>query len=89
MSSTLKASENPLVFPLSSLVVVGSSRLAFTVTGQMANPFAVGAFRSTGNGYSLKDKNEAKTDKTKHENGKSVKSQNQSQSQSQRSKPRT
>ncbi|GKE91963.1 hypothetical protein Tco_1573058, partial [Tanacetum coccineum] len=30
-----------------------------------------------GNGYSLKDKNEAKTDKTEHENGKSVKSQNQ------------
>ncbi|GJR72416.1 retrovirus-related pol polyprotein from transposon TNT 1-94 [Tanacetum coccineum] len=28
-----------------------------------------------GIGYSLKDKNEAKTDKTKHENGKSVKSQ--------------
>ncbi|GJR79317.1 hypothetical protein Tco_0150102 [Tanacetum coccineum] len=34
-----------------------------------------------GNGYSLKDKNDAKTDKTEHENGKSVKSQNQSQSQ--------
>ncbi|GJX36319.1 putative ribonuclease H-like domain-containing protein [Tanacetum coccineum] len=33
------------------------------------------------NEYSLKDKNEAKTDKTEHENGKSVKSQNQSQSQ--------
>ncbi|GKC53337.1 multidrug resistance-associated protein 5 [Tanacetum coccineum] len=33
-----------------------------------------------GNGYSLKDKNKAKTDKTEHENGKSVKSQNQSQS---------
>ncbi|GJV26595.1 hypothetical protein Tco_1379290 [Tanacetum coccineum] len=32
-----------------------------------------------GNGYSLKDKNEAKTDKTEHENGKSVKSQSQSQ----------
>ncbi|GJZ50549.1 hypothetical protein Tco_0604739 [Tanacetum coccineum] len=29
-----------------------------------------------GNGYSLKDKNEAKTDKTEHENGKSVKNQN-------------
>ncbi|GJZ56390.1 hypothetical protein Tco_0611583 [Tanacetum coccineum] len=30
-------------------------------------------------GYSLKDKNKAKTDKTKHGNGKSVKSQSQSQ----------
>ncbi|GKA99721.1 hypothetical protein Tco_0827715 [Tanacetum coccineum] len=30
---------------------------------------------NTGNGYSLKDKNKAKTKKTKHENGKSVKSQ--------------
>ncbi|GKC70060.1 hypothetical protein Tco_1115943 [Tanacetum coccineum] len=28
-----------------------------------------------GNGYSLKDKNEAKTDKTEHGNGRSVKSQ--------------
>ncbi|GJV80458.1 reverse transcriptase domain-containing protein [Tanacetum coccineum] len=36
---------------------------------------------NVGNEYSLKDKNEAKTDKTEHENGKSVKSQNQSQSQ--------
>ncbi|GJW18403.1 hypothetical protein Tco_0025839 [Tanacetum coccineum] len=32
-----------------------------------------------GNGYSLKDKNEAKTDKTEHGNEKSVKSQSQSQ----------
>ncbi|GJZ53863.1 hypothetical protein Tco_0608748, partial [Tanacetum coccineum] len=32
-----------------------------------------------GNEYSLNDKNEAKTDKTEHENGKSVKSQSQSQ----------
>ncbi|GKE85000.1 hypothetical protein Tco_1558742, partial [Tanacetum coccineum] len=32
-----------------------------------------------GNGYSLKDKNEAKTDITEHGNGKSVKSQIQSQ----------
>ncbi|GJS85977.1 hypothetical protein Tco_0752518 [Tanacetum coccineum] len=32
-----------------------------------------------GNGYSLKDKNNAKTDKTEHRNGKSVKSQSQSQ----------
>ncbi|GJT57743.1 zf-CCHC domain-containing protein, partial [Tanacetum coccineum] len=32
-----------------------------------------------GNGYSLKDKNEAKTAKTEHENEKSVKSQSQSQ----------
>ncbi|GJY49846.1 hypothetical protein Tco_0439802, partial [Tanacetum coccineum] len=32
-----------------------------------------------GNGYLLKDKNKAKTDKTEHENGKSVKSQSQSQ----------
>ncbi|GJZ35860.1 retrovirus-related pol polyprotein from transposon TNT 1-94 [Tanacetum coccineum] len=31
--------------------------------------------KSESNGYSLKDKNEAKTDKTEHENGKSVKSQ--------------
>ncbi|GKA79797.1 reverse transcriptase domain-containing protein [Tanacetum coccineum] len=31
------------------------------------------------NGYSLKDKNNAKTDKTEHRNGKSVKSQSQSQ----------
>ncbi|GKA53939.1 hypothetical protein Tco_0752888, partial [Tanacetum coccineum] len=38
-----------------------------------------------GIGYSLKDKNEAKTDKTKHGIGKSVKSQ----SQSERSKPKT
>ncbi|GJR60077.1 hypothetical protein Tco_1502239 [Tanacetum coccineum] len=30
-----------------------------------------------GNGYSLKDKNKAKTDKTEHGNGKSVKSQSQ------------
>ncbi|GKB01854.1 hypothetical protein Tco_0829898 [Tanacetum coccineum] len=34
---------------------------------------------STGNGYSLKDKNKAKIDKTEHGNGKSVKSQSQSQ----------
>ncbi|GJV41254.1 hypothetical protein Tco_1419694 [Tanacetum coccineum] len=38
-----------------------------------------------GNGYSLKDKNEAKSDKTEHENGKSVKSQSRSQ---RRVKPR-
>ncbi|GJX26887.1 reverse transcriptase domain-containing protein [Tanacetum coccineum] len=35
------------------------------------------ASRARGNGYSLKDKNEAKTDKTEHGNGKSVKSQSQ------------
>ncbi|GJT67116.1 hypothetical protein Tco_1018596 [Tanacetum coccineum] len=40
-----------------------------------------------GNGYSLKDKNKAKTDKTEHGNGKSVKSQ--SQSQKSKSKPKT
>ncbi|GJV04908.1 plasma membrane-associated cation-binding protein 1-like protein [Tanacetum coccineum] len=46
--------------------------------------------KAAGNRYSLKDKNEAKTDKTEHENGKSVKSQNQSQSrsQSEKSKPK-
>ncbi|GKA30959.1 hypothetical protein Tco_0717264 [Tanacetum coccineum] len=35
-----------------------------------------------GNEYSLKDKNKAKTEKTKHENGKSVKSQQKSKSKS-------
>ncbi|GJU48441.1 reverse transcriptase domain-containing protein [Tanacetum coccineum] len=34
------------------------------------------------NGYSLKDKNKGKTDKTRHENGKSVKSQNQRRKES-------
>ncbi|GJU95752.1 hypothetical protein Tco_1320508 [Tanacetum coccineum] len=47
LSSTLIASENSLVCPLGSLVVVGSSRHGFTVTGQMANPFAVSALGST------------------------------------------
>ncbi|GJZ31764.1 hypothetical protein Tco_0576811 [Tanacetum coccineum] len=36
-------------------------------------------FCDTGNGYSLKDKNEVKTDKTEHRNGMSVKSKNKSQ----------
>ncbi|GKF92978.1 hypothetical protein Tco_0279697, partial [Tanacetum coccineum] len=47
LSSTLKASENSLIFPLGSLVIVGSSRLAFAVPGRMASPLAVGAFGST------------------------------------------
>ncbi|GJX66562.1 hypothetical protein Tco_0300905 [Tanacetum coccineum] len=38
LSSTLKGSENSFIFPLGSLVVVGSSRLASVVLGQMANP---------------------------------------------------
>ncbi|GKB80856.1 hypothetical protein Tco_0947751 [Tanacetum coccineum] len=45
-----------------------------------------------GNGYSLKDKNKAKTDKMEHGNGKSVKSQkskSESKIQSERSKPKT
>ncbi|GKE61155.1 hypothetical protein Tco_1511522, partial [Tanacetum coccineum] len=46
LSSTLKASENSFICPLGSLVVVGSSRLAFTVPGRMTYPLAVGAFRS-------------------------------------------
>ncbi|GJX10588.1 hypothetical protein Tco_0200447 [Tanacetum coccineum] len=41
--------------------------------------------KRTGNEYSLKDKNEAKTDKTEHGNGKSVKSQ-KSKSKSQQDK---
>ncbi|GKB73613.1 hypothetical protein Tco_0935025, partial [Tanacetum coccineum] len=35
-----------------------------------------------GKGYSLKDKNKAKTDKTEHGNRKSIKSQSQSQAKS-------
>ncbi|GJS69064.1 hypothetical protein Tco_0701905 [Tanacetum coccineum] len=46
LSSTLIASENSLVCPLGSLVVVGSSRPVFTVMGQMANPFVVSTLRS-------------------------------------------
>ncbi|GJX23796.1 hypothetical protein Tco_0228241 [Tanacetum coccineum] len=47
LSSTLKASENSLICPLGSLVVVGSSRLTSAVLGRMAYPFAIGALRST------------------------------------------
>ncbi|GJV01270.1 hypothetical protein Tco_1334839 [Tanacetum coccineum] len=42
LSSTLKASDTPLICPWGSLVV-GSSRLTSTVPGQMAIPLAVGA----------------------------------------------
>nr|GEY36371.1 reverse transcriptase domain-containing protein [Tanacetum cinerariifolium] len=47
LSSTLKASKNSLICPLGSLVVVGSSRLAFTVSGRMANPLTICALGST------------------------------------------
>ncbi|GJT61603.1 hypothetical protein Tco_1005136 [Tanacetum coccineum] len=40
-----------------------------------------------GNGYSLKDKNQVKMDKTEHGNGKSVKSQSQPKSQKSKTKP--
>ncbi|GJX86629.1 reverse transcriptase domain-containing protein [Tanacetum coccineum] len=61
-----------LMTPLSYLKPTGQ-------TSRIASDYE--ASHARGNGYSLKDKNEAKTDKTEHENGKSVKSQNQSQSQ--------
>ncbi|GJU28654.1 zf-CCHC domain-containing protein [Tanacetum coccineum] len=47
------------------------------------HPIPWNLLEAHGNGYSLKDKNKAKTDKTEHENGKSMKNQIQSQSQSQ------
>ncbi|GJZ45254.1 hypothetical protein Tco_0592850 [Tanacetum coccineum] len=46
LSSTLKASENPLIFPWGSLVF-DSSRLASIVPGQMASTFTVDALGST------------------------------------------
>ncbi|GKG09488.1 hypothetical protein Tco_0338234, partial [Tanacetum coccineum] len=52
------------------------------IKGDVRNVIVNNGRRGCGNKYSLKDKNEAKTDKTEHENGNSMKSQNQSQSQS-------
>ncbi|GKG04584.1 hypothetical protein Tco_0314971, partial [Tanacetum coccineum] len=45
LSSTLKVSNTPLIFPWGSLII--SSRMASTVLGQMAIPLAVGALGST------------------------------------------
>nr|GFB85180.1 hypothetical protein [Tanacetum cinerariifolium] len=55
LSSTLKASENslicrcgpPVVVVVVIVIVVGVSSLAFTISGYMDSPLAVGAFGTT------------------------------------------
>ncbi|GKB79943.1 hypothetical protein Tco_0946838, partial [Tanacetum coccineum] len=60
-----------------SLKILSRTRKLGHSTRKLWSLFNIYCNRLVGNGYSLKDKNKAKTDKTEHENGKSIKSQSQ------------